>query len=136
MPYERVLRPVSLGTLRGLVEQSVEFLYVATDAHGEDQRLAIAMASASTISKARDALAWVLTQSDHAPVPIRSTGDAVGDASFANDASAAQFFVRETRLAAVRSIGRSPVPLTPIMKALDELFRSDATGLTGFRAKL
>jgi hypothetical protein len=124
--YERVLQPIHLAVLRNLVEQSVEFSYVATRGD-DDRRLRISIGSASSASKARDALAWVLTQSDSPPAPIRLETGAIGDASFADDAAAAQFFVRGQVIACVRSIGRSPVPLTPIMQTLDDAFRT-ATG--------
>lgn len=122
-PYERVLQPVHLSVLRGLVEQSVEFFYVAKKA-GEDRRLAISIGYSSSSAMARNALAWVLTQSDRPPRPILVKTRAVGDASFTSDATLAGFFVRGTVLARVRSIGRRPVPLTPIMKALDDVVRS------------
>jgi hypothetical protein len=122
-PYERVLNPVHLAVLRGLVEKSVEYFYVATHVE-QDRRLAISIGYSVSSSKARDALGWLLTQSDRPPRPDEAESRLAGDALFTTDGTSVAFFMRSNLVARVRSLGGEPVPVSTVLTAIEAAIRS------------
>lgn len=111
----------------------MEFLYVATlkpapgqtARHARDQRLGISVGYNSSPSRGRDALAWVLTQSDRAPAVFHAGDHApVGDVAFAVPTAGDTFVVRGSAVARIRNIGRSPVQLDAVIRPVVAFLRA------------
>jgi len=111
--YAAVVNPVRLSMPGDLVRQSVEYFYLGRDV--EDRRVALALISARTSADARDALAWVLTSSNHVATVLLDD-EAMGDVSFENSAKNAGYFVASTIVARMHSIGQTFVAPRPLLQ--------------------
>jgi len=107
------VNPVRLSIPGDLVRQSVEYFYLGRDV--EDRRVALALISARTSADARDALAWVLTSSNHVATVLLDD-EAMGDVSFENSAKNAGYFVASTIVARMHSIGQTFVAPRPLLQ--------------------
>lgn len=122
--YERVLNPEHMARLEHLLDASAEFQYVAASntatSHARDQRLRLSVGFAKTTKRAREALAWLLTESAIRPRAVRhgSGGSGyVGDVAFVVRGNAA-FGVRGTAVVRAISIGRDAVGIAPVLNTL------------------
>jgi hypothetical protein len=128
--YHRVNSPLHFSLPRGLVNPSVEFFYVSTrpaDTQAEsssDERLRVSIGYAETSEHARDALAWLMTQSDANPGPLLvEDGRRIGDAAFATSRQATALFVRGRTVARVRSVGRDRIAVVDLARSVDDVLR-------------
>jgi hypothetical protein len=122
--YEKLPNPAQLAVLGALVTASAEFFYVATPLPGRkstkpDERLQISVGYARTERQARDALAWLLTQTAAAPKALPIKGAKIGDAAFGGDRLRAAYLIRGHAVARIISTGRSRTPLLPIARIVD-----------------
>ncbi len=118
--YEQVASPEHLSRLEGLIDASVEFHYVAVSDRSKrrvlDHRLRLSVGFAKTSKRAREALAWLLTESAAGSrTVVHGSGGFVGDVAFIVPGNAAAFGVFGTAVVRTMSIGRNTIALGPIL---------------------
>jgi hypothetical protein len=125
--YERVANPQPLSRLGDLVSASAEFHYVRTtkgDTAARDVRLRVSIGYSSTTKKAREALAWLLTESSEPPRAVRRKGKPpIGDVAFLLPGHNAGYVSRGTALARIANVGRQAMSLEPVLSTVADAFR-------------
>ena len=114
--YDRIEDPRQWANL-GLVTRSVDFFYMATGERdrGRDRRLRLSVAYSDSEKKARDALAWMLAQTQ-ARVSLESRNGL----AFATLRNSALYMIRGNALTRAVNVGRDKLPLASLVPVLDE----------------
>ena len=119
--YEQIPNPRRLLVPEGLVTASAEFWYVATPSSearrqpGRDQRIQVSVGYADSSSRAREALAWLLVQSETRPTTLATSGGRLGDAAFQSSDKTVALVVYRNAVARVRSVGSRPAPVAEVL---------------------
>jgi hypothetical protein len=115
--YDRVDNPRQWAKLGSLVTRSADFFYVATgeEERGTDRRLRLSVAYSDSVAKARDAIAWILAQTQ-ARVSLE-TGS--GDLALASLRNSALYLIRDNAITRVLNVGRDNVQLSSLVPVLD-----------------
>jgi hypothetical protein len=117
--YDRVDNPRYFARMKPLVTRSAVYFYAAVDdPGGRDQRVSISIAECESGLNAREALAWLLAQTDALPaMPADITEP--GGMAFRTRGNAALHYVRGNALVRIVNSGKVRVPFERISDALD-----------------
>lgn len=133
LAYDQVKSPLHFSLPRGLVNPSVELFYVSTRPADSKQKsardgwLRVSIGYADSQDHARDALAWLMTQSAATPAALRAEdGPRIGDAAFASSRHTTALFVRGRAVARIKSVGRNPVPVLGIARVVEAALQPHA----------
>jgi len=115
--YDRIENPRQWSNLGPLLIRCADFFYMATGerADGQDRRLRVSIAYSDSEAKARDALAWMLAQTQ-----ARVSFVARGSLAFATLRNAAVYMIRDNALMRAVNVGRNNVELASMVPVLDE----------------
>jgi hypothetical protein len=116
--YDRIENPRQWTNLGPLVTRSADFFYVATGERdrGQDRRLRLTVAYSDSTAKARDALAWMLAQTQARVSLVARPGDLV----LATLRNSAIYLIRGNAVARAVNVGRNKLPLASLVPVLDE----------------
>ena len=115
--YDRIEDPGQWTNLGRLVTRSADFFYVATGERdrGQDRRLRLSVAYSDSAAKARDALAWMLAQTQARVKLVARDGLA-----FATLRNSALYMIRGNAVTRAVNVGRNKLPLASLVPVLDE----------------
>ena len=115
--YDRIEDPRQWTNLGRLVTRSADFFYVATGERdrGQDRRLRLSVAYSDSETKARDALAWMLAQTQARVELVARDGLA-----FATLRNSAVYMIRGNALTRAVNVGRNKLQLASLVPVLDE----------------
>ncbi len=116
--YDRIENPGQWARLGSLVIRSADFFYVATGERegGKDRRLRLSVAYSDSAEKARDAIAWMLAQTQtRVSLEVQS-----GDLAVAALRNSALYLIRDNAVVRVHNVGRNNVQLSSLVPVLDQ----------------
>ena len=115
--YDQVDNPRQWARLGSLVTRSADFFYVATgeEERGKDRRVRLSVAYSDSVAKARDAIAWMLAQTQ-ARVSLEARS---GDLALAALRNSALYLIRDNAITRVLNVGRDNVQLSSLVPVLD-----------------
>jgi len=115
--YDRIDNPRQWTNLGPLLIRSADFFYMATGerADGQDRRLRVSVAYSDSEARARDALAWMLAQTQGRVSLVARAGLA-----FAILRNAAVYMIRDNALIRAVNVGPDKVDLASMVPVLEE----------------
>ena len=122
--YDRIENPLRFANLKPLVTRAVTFLYTAVGehAHAGDRRFSISIVECESSKHARDALAWLLAQSE--AIPAGKAGvERLGGVAFTLGHDFGEYLIQQNALTQIINVGKTRVPIDRISDVLDRRTR-------------